>query len=148
MRRSPKPGALTATRVDDAANLVDNEGGKSVAVHVFGDNDERAAGLRDFFEDGDQVGGGADFFLINQDERVFNDRFHALRVGHEVRRDVAFVELHTVHEIGVGLKRFAFFHRDYAVLPDFLNGVRDKRCRFRGRCPRCWQPKRLSLYRP
>ena len=130
LRRSPKPGALTATRVNDAANFVDNEGGKGVAVHVFGDNHERAAGLRDFFQNGNQVGGGADFLLVNQHERVFNDRFHALRVGHEVGRDVAFVELHTVHEIGVSLKRFAFFDRDNAVLPDFLNGVRYERADF------------------
>ena len=55
LRRSPKPGALTATQGDDAAELVDDEGRQGLALDVLGDDEERLAGLRDLLEQREQV---------------------------------------------------------------------------------------------
>jgi hypothetical protein len=55
LRRSPKPGALTAARVERAAELVDDERGERLALDVLGDDQERLAGLRDLLERRQQV---------------------------------------------------------------------------------------------
>ena len=44
LRRSPKPGALTATTFRRAAQLVHHEGGQRLALDVLGDDHEQAAG--------------------------------------------------------------------------------------------------------
>jgi hypothetical protein len=45
LRRSPKPGALTAQTLQGAAELVDDEGREGFAFDVFGDDEEGLAGL-------------------------------------------------------------------------------------------------------
>ena len=50
LRRSPKPGALTAHDVERAAQLVDHEGGQRFAFDVFGDDQQRLADLGDLLE--------------------------------------------------------------------------------------------------
>ena len=41
LRRSPKPGALTAAHVERAAELVDDERRERLALDVLGDDEER-----------------------------------------------------------------------------------------------------------
>jgi hypothetical protein len=55
LRRSPKPGALTAHDLQDAAELVDHQGGQRLAVDLLGDDQERLAGLGDLLEQWEQV---------------------------------------------------------------------------------------------
>ena len=45
-------------------------------------------------EHGQQIFHRANLLLVDQDDRILEDDFHALRVGHEVGRQVAAVELH------------------------------------------------------
>src|SRR6187200_894065 len=52
LRRSPKPGALTA--VEAATQTVDDEGSESFAFDVFGDNHKRLAALHYGFQQGKQ----------------------------------------------------------------------------------------------
>ncbi len=55
LRRSPKPGALTAHDVERAAELVHDEGREGFAFDVFGDDEERLAGLGHFLEQREHV---------------------------------------------------------------------------------------------
>src|SRR5262249_10874446 len=52
--------------------------------------------------------------------------FHALRIGYEVRGNIATVKLHPLDDIHRGLSRFALFHRDDTVFADFLHGLSDQ----------------------
>ena len=52
LRRSPKPGALTAHDLQRAAQLVDHQRGERLALDVLGDDEQRLAALRDLLEDG------------------------------------------------------------------------------------------------
>ena len=86
LRRSPKPGALTRDRGEEAADLVDHQGGQRLAVDVLGDDQQRlgrpgrpsraaAAGRRP----------SEILPWCEQDVGVLEDGLHALGVGDEVR---------------------------------------------------------------
>ncbi len=62
---------------------------------------------------------------MDQDVRILEDDFHALGVGHEIRRQVAPVELHALHHLERRLHRAAFFDRNDAVLADLGHRFRD-----------------------
>ena len=50
LRRSPKPGALTARHVERAAQLVDDQRRQRLAVDVLGDDDEVLGDLEDLLQ--------------------------------------------------------------------------------------------------
>src|SRR3546814_8871172 len=52
---------------------------------------------------------------------------HLVRVGDEVRRQVAAVELHALDDVQLGLEGLRLFHRDDAFLADALHGLGDHR---------------------
>src|ERR1700732_2831286 len=62
---------------------------------------------------------------MNQDTRIFQNALHALRIGDEVRGQVAAVELHTFDYFQRRLHGFGFFHGDDAVFADLLHGFGD-----------------------
>ena len=99
LRRSPKPGALTAAHVQRAAELVDDERGERLALDVLGDDEERLLLLRDLLEHREKVLHVRDLLLVDEDVGVLEDGLHALRVRHEVRREVAAVELHALDDL-------------------------------------------------
>jgi hypothetical protein len=63
--------------------------------------------------------------LSTQDENpgAFEDNLHPLRVGDEVRRQVAAVELHSLDDLEGGLEALGLLDGDDAVLADLLHGV-------------------------
>ena len=75
LRRSPKPGAFTAQHVERAAELVDDQRGEGFAFDVFGDDQQRLAGVDDGFEHGHEVLDARDLLLVDEDVGVFE---HAL----------------------------------------------------------------------
>src|SRR6185437_633478 len=105
-----------------ATQLVHNESGERFAVHVFRDDDERLAALRDLLQQRQQVFHRADFLFVDQDVGVLQSNFHALRIGDEVRREIAAVELHAFDDVQLCLKRLRLFHSDDAILADLLHG--------------------------
>ena len=61
------------------------------------------------------------------DEHVgaVEDRFHALGIGHEIRRQVTLVELHALDHVERGFDGLGLFDRDGAVLADLVHRVGD-----------------------
>src|SRR6187431_1211613 len=55
LRRSPKPGALTAQVLRMPRRLFHHERGERLAVDVFGDDEEGTAGLGDLLQDRQEV---------------------------------------------------------------------------------------------
>ena len=84
------------------------------------------AHLRGLFQDREQVLHAGDLLLGEEDEGVFEHRFHLLGVGHEVGRDIAAVELHAFDHIKAGGHAFCLFNGDNAVLADLVHGLGDQ----------------------
>ena len=60
---------------------------------------------------------------MEQDVGVLEDGLHRLRVGDEVGRDVALVELHALGELELGAHGVGLLDRDHAVLADLVEGL-------------------------
>ena len=108
-----------------AAELVHDQGRERFAFDVFRDDQERTAGFRHFLEQREHVLQARDFLLVNEDVRIFEHGFHRFRVGHEVGREIALVELHAFDDVERGFDRLGFFDRDRAVLADLVHRVGD-----------------------
>ena len=108
-----------------AAQLVDDERRERFAVHVLGDDHERTSAARHLLEQRQEVLHRADLLLVDQDDGVLEHGFHALGIGHEVRREVAAVELHALDDVERRLHGARFLDRDDAVLADLLHRFRD-----------------------
>ena len=126
LRRSPKPGALTAATLSVPRSLLTTRVAKRFAFDFFREDDERLAHLGDLLEDRQQVLHAADLLLIDEDERLFHDGFHPLGVGDEVGGDVAAIELHALDHVQRGGHGLGFLDRDDAVLADLLHRFRDQ----------------------
>ena len=49
-----------------------------------------------------------------------------LRIGDEISRDIATIELHTFYIFSFELEAFGFFHRDHAIFADFVHYLGDQ----------------------
>ena len=125
LRRSPNPGALTATernvpRILFTTSVASASPSTSSAMH-----EQRLAGLHDLLEHRQQVLDRGDLRVGDQDVRLLEDRLHALGVGDEVRRDVALVEPHPLDELELHAEGVRLLDRDHAVLADLVDGLGD-----------------------
>ena len=80
---------------------------------------------RDQLQDRQEIFHRADLLLVNQNRRILEDDFHALGIGHEVRRQIAAIELHPFDDIERCLERLRLFDRDDAILADLLHRFGD-----------------------
>src|SRR5262249_48284199 len=116
-------GRLHGRDVKNATQLVDHKRRERFALDVLGDDQQRALGLRDLFEQRDKLGYAADLLFVNQHESAIQHAFHVVRVGHEVRAEVAAVELHAFDDVDRRLQALALFDRNDAVLADLCETV-------------------------
>ena len=65
LRRSPKPGALTAQTFEHAAELVDDQDRQRFALDVLGDDQQRLAGLGDLLQQRQQVADVGELLLVD-----------------------------------------------------------------------------------
>ena len=124
LRRSPKPGALTA-HLEAAAELVDDQRGQRLALDVLGDDQQRLAGLHHASRIGSSRLQRGDLLLVDQDVGVLQLGDHLLGVGDEVGREVAAVELHALDDVELGLGGLGLLDRDHAFLADLLHRLGD-----------------------
>src|SRR5258708_3500016 len=87
------------------------------------DDQERLAALGDLLQQRQQVFHRADFLFVDQDVCVLLDRFHPLRIGDEVRREIAAIELHAFDYVELCFEGLRLFDGDDAVLADFLHSL-------------------------
>ena len=96
---------LDGRDLEAAAQLVDDERGQRLAFDVFGDDQQRLAGLHDGFEHRQHRLQAGQLLLVDQDVGVLELGDHLLGVGDEVGREVAAVELHALDDVEFGLER-------------------------------------------
>ena len=118
-------GSLDGADVQHAAQLVDHQGGQRFAFDVFGDDQQRTAGLGGLLQNREEVLHVGDLLVVDQDHGVFKGSFHPLRIGDEVGGEVAAVELHPFDGLQGGFHRLGFLDGDDPFLADFFHGLGD-----------------------
>src|SRR5690606_33571738 len=68
-----KAGSLNSSGLQNATDVVDNQGGQGFAFDVFGNDQQRTAGLGHLLEHGQQVADVADFLVVDQNIGVFQN---------------------------------------------------------------------------
>ena len=56
---------------------------------------------------------------------IFEDALHPFRIRHEIRRQIAAVELHAFNDIESRFKALGFFNSDHALFTDFVHRLGD-----------------------
>ena len=123
LRRSPKPGALTAQTASVPRSLfttkVASASPSTSSATIRSGWPERAIcssnGRMSFML--------RDLLLVDQNIGIFEHHFHPLGVGDEIRRKIAAVELHAFHGDQLRHHGLRFFHRDDAVFAHLLHRV-------------------------
>ena len=121
-----KAGGLDGEHGDGALELVHDQRGERLAVDVLGDEEQRAAELDGLLERREKLLDARDLLVGDEDGGVLENGLHAVGVGHEVRRDVAPVELHALGVFLLEAERLAFFDGDDAVLADLVHDLGDR----------------------
>src|SRR6185503_12866695 len=80
-----KSGRLHRAYLQGAAQPVHNQRRQRFALNIFGDDQQRLAASRNLLEKRKQVLHRGDLLLVNEDYRVFENCFHTLGIGYEVR---------------------------------------------------------------
>src|SRR5690606_18269917 len=117
--------SLDSSNLEAATQTVDDEGRESLTFDVFGNDQQRTLGLNDAFEDRQDSLQVRELLFVQQDHRVLEDGGHLFCIGHEVRRQVAAVELHAFNDIEFGLGGLGFFDGDDTLVADLLHGFGD-----------------------
>ena len=125
LRRSPKPGALTATAVKVPRSLLTTIVARASPSTSSAMISSGRPAWMTCSSTGKEVLDGADLLVRNQDVRVVEHGLHALGVGDHVRREVALVELHALGELELEPEGLALLDVDDAVLADPLDRVGD-----------------------
>ena len=119
-------GGLDAYAGEGAAQLVEDDGCKSLALDILCDDEELSAGLDDLLEQGQDLLNVGDLLIGDEDESVLEDCFHLLGVGCHVGAEIAAVKLHAFNDLAVGLCGLGLLNGDNAVLRNLLHSFGDQ----------------------
>jgi hypothetical protein len=114
LRRSPKPGALTAATLRPPRSLF------TTSVASASPSTSSAmirSGLpvcTTGFQHRQQRLQARQLLLVQEDVGIRPARDHLLGIGDEVRREVAAVELHALDDVELGVEALGLLHRDHA----------------------------------
>ncbi len=111
--------------VENATELIDDEGCQGFTFHLFGDDEDLFADFGDLFENRQDIFEAADLLFVDEDVGIAHLDFHRLCIGHKVGREVAFIELHTFDHFEGGFDALGFFNGDGSILADFIHGISD-----------------------
>src|SRR5437899_13006869 len=84
----PEARRLYGADLQRATQLVDDQSRERLALNVFCDDQQRLAALSDLLEQREQVLHRADLLSVDEDVGVLEHGFHALAVGHAMRRAI------------------------------------------------------------
>src|SRR5690606_35557831 len=115
--------SLDSGGLQDATDVVHNQGSQCFAFNVFGNDQQRTVGLGDLFQNRQKITDVADLLVVDQDERIFQYGNLLVGVVDEVGRQIAEIELHAFHDVEFVFERLAVFNGDHAFLANLVHGV-------------------------
>ena len=107
------------------AQLVDDEGRERLTLDLLGDDDDRLPRARDLLEHRNHLLHVGDLLLADQDVRIFELGHLPRRIGDEVGRDEAAIELHSFDHFQRRLEALRLLDGDDAFLADLLHRLGD-----------------------
>src|SRR5664280_1795933 len=116
---------LHRSGLEGPADLVDDQRCQRLTLDVLGDDRQRLTGLHDLLQQREQVLDRGDLGVDHEQVGVVEDGLHPLRVGDEVRRDVALVEAHALGELELQAEGVALLDGDDAFLADLVHRLGD-----------------------
>src|SRR5271166_4079086 len=125
LRRSPKPGALTAATFRPPRSLLTTRVASASPSDVLGDDDERLAGLHNSLENRQQGLQRRQLLFVNENVGVFEFGDHLLGVGDEIGRKIAAIELHAFDDLRLGHEALGLLDGDDAFVADLLHRLGD-----------------------
>src|SRR5882672_3063926 len=120
-----EPRRFYRARLQDAAQVVDHQGGEGFVLDFLGNDEQRPSGLRHLLEKRKQIADVGDLLVVQEYVGIFQDRHLLVGGVDEVRRQVAAVELHPFDDLEFGLQALAVLDRDHAFLADLVHRVGD-----------------------
>src|SRR5258705_2213963 len=94
-----KPRSLDGDDFQRATNFVYHQGCQGFAFNLFGDDEQRFAGLRGGFKHREKILHAGNLLLVDEQVAIFVNTLHPFRIGHKVRREVATIKSHTFDEV-------------------------------------------------
>ena len=125
LRRSPKPGALTAATFRPPRSLL------TTSVASASPSMSSAMMTKGFpvcttaSSTGSIGCSDGELLLVDEDIGVLELGDHLLGVGDEIGREIAAVELHALDDVELGLEALGLLDRDDALVADLLHRVGD-----------------------
>ncbi len=117
---------MTAHDLQGAAQLVHHQRGERLTLDILRDDEHGLAALGHLLQNREQLLHGRDLLVVDQDVGVVQHRLHLLRIGDEIGRQIAAVELHAIDGLERGLQTLGLLDRDHPVLADLLHGLGDQ----------------------
>ena len=111
--------------LDDAAHVVDHESRQRFAFDVFGDHEQRTAGLGHPFEQAEHVADIGNLLVDEEDHGIFELGAHGVLIVDEIRGKIAAVELHAFHHVELVFQPGTVFHGNHAFLADLFHRFGD-----------------------
>ena len=125
LRRSPKPGALTAATLRPPRSLLTTSVASASPSTSSATMSSGRPGLHHRFEDRQHGLQARQLLLVQEDVGVLELGHHLVGVGDEVGREIAAVELHALDDVELGFDALGFLDRDDAFVADLLHGLGD-----------------------
>ena len=116
-------GGLDGGDLENASELVDDQGRQSLTLDILGDDQQRLSRFGNGLQQRNQVLGVADLLFPDQHAAVFEFADLRVLVGDEVRREVPAFELHALDQVDLGADLPAFLDGDHAIVADFQQRV-------------------------
>src|SRR5689334_15551739 len=120
-----KARRLDRRYLEPAAQLVDDERRQRLALDVLSHDQQRIAALNNGFEEREDRLESRQLLLEQQDVRVFELAQHLRRVGDEICREIAAVELHALDNVELGFEAGRLFDRNDTLVADLVHRLRD-----------------------
>ena len=118
-----KARSLDSTDLQTATQTVDDECGQSLRVYVLSDDEQGTSALGCRLQDGQEVLDIGNLLVIDENIGVLHDALHLLRVGDEIAREIATIELHTLNNSDVGVAALRLLNSDDTVFRNLAHGI-------------------------
>ena len=125
LRRSPKPGALTAATFRPPRSLLTTSVASASPSISSATISSGLPVCTIGLEHGQQRLQARQLLLVDEDVGLLQLHRHLLGIGDEVGRKVAAIELHAFDDIELGIEALGFLDRDHALVADLLHGLGD-----------------------
>ena len=115
--------SLDRTDLQNPSHLINNESGQRLTLDILGNNQQREAGLRRFFEQWNQRLGTANLIFVNQNPTIIELDNLIVDIGDEMRRQISSLKLHPLHQLNLSGNLTTFLNGNHPILTNLQQGV-------------------------